>query len=75
MRDPQQMVRTEEVKDTARVAPLVIIPCNEFDKVLVERDTGGSIEDAGVIISIQVSGHKRILGVGHDALTRQLQSK
>lgn len=61
------MVHTQEVQDTAGVAPLVVIPCNELDEVLVEGNAGGSIEDAGVIVSIQVSGDKRILRVGHDA--------
>ena len=61
------MVPTEEVQNTAGVAPLVVIPCNEFDEVFVERDAGGSIENAGMVISIQVGGHKRILRVSHDA--------
>ena len=61
------MVHTQEVQDTAGVAPLIVIPCNELDEVLVEGDTGGGIENAGVIVTIQVSGYERILGVGHDA--------
>ena len=61
------MVHTQEVQDTAGVAPLIVIPCNELDEVLVEGDTGGGIENAGVIVTIQVSGNERILGVGHDA--------
>ena len=55
------MAQTKEIQDTAGVAPLVVIPCNELDEILVEGDAGGSIENARVIVSIQVSGHKGIL--------------
>ena len=64
------MARTQEVQDTARVAPLVVIPCNKFNKTIVEGDAGGGIEDARVIVSIQVSRYKCILRVGYDALIR-----
>ena len=67
MSGQKEIVHTQKVQDTAGIAPLVVIPCNELDKMIIEGDTGGSIEDAGVIVTIQVSGHKRILGVGHDA--------
>lgn len=61
------MAHTQEVQNTAGVAPLVVIPCYELDEMLVEGDTGGSIEDAGVVVSIQISGHERIFRVGHNA--------
>jgi len=35
----------EEIKNTARVTPLVIVPRDQLDKVIVKRDTSGGIED------------------------------
>ncbi len=63
----KKLAHTQEIQHTTGVAPLVVVPCNELDEVLVERDTGGRIKDAGVVVSVQVSGDKSILGVGHDA--------
>ena len=59
--------RTKEVKDTAGVAPLVVVPGDELDEVLVERDTGLGIEDGGVRVAVQVAGDNFVLGVSKDA--------
>ena len=58
---------TQEVQDTTRVTPLVIVPCNELNEVFIESDTGFGVENAGVVVSVQVGRHKVVLGVGHDA--------
>lgn len=63
---------TDQVNDTAGVTPFVIVPCNQLDEVVVEGNAGGGIEDGGVLISVQVSGDKSILGVGEDPWTRLL---
>lgn len=57
---------TDQVNDTAGVSPLVVVPGNELDEVLVEGNTCGSIEDAGVRIAVQVGGDKGVFGVIHD---------
>ena len=53
----------EEVQDTARVAPLVVVPGYKLDKVVVEGDTGLGIEDGRRSVTDQVSGDDLILGV------------
>jgi hypothetical protein len=57
----------EEVEDTAGVAPLVVVPADELDEVVVERDTGLGIEDGGVGVAVHVGGHNLVLGVSEDA--------
>lgn len=59
--------RTKEVEDTAGVAPLVVIPRDELDKVLVERDTGLGVENGAVWVTIQVGGDDLVLGVSEYA--------
>lgn len=38
----------DEVQDPARISPLVVVPCENLGRVLVEDDGGGSVNDAGV---------------------------
>jgi hypothetical protein len=54
----------KEVKNTARVTPLVIVPGDKLDEVLVERDTSLGIKDRGVCVTVQVTGDDFILGIG-----------
>jgi hypothetical protein len=35
----------KKVKNTAGVTPLVVVPGNQLDKVVIERDTGLGVED------------------------------
>jgi hypothetical protein len=58
---------TKEVKDTARVAPLVVIPGNELNEVRVQGDTGLGVEDGGVVVSVEIGGDEIIFAVGQDA--------
>jgi hypothetical protein len=51
-RSPEAL--TEKIQDTARVAPLVIIPGNKLDEVVVESNTCLSIEDGRVGVAIQI---------------------
>jgi hypothetical protein len=52
-RSPEAL--TKEIQDTARVAPLVIVPGNKLDEVVIESNTCLSIEDGRVIVAIQIS--------------------
>ena len=57
----------DEVEDTAGVAPLVVVPADQLDEVLVEGDTSLGIEDGGVVVAVQVTGNDIVLSVGEDA--------
>ena len=61
------MTLTKKVNDTARVAPLVVIPRHKLDEVVVERNAGLSIEDGGVGVTIQIGGDDVVFRVGEDA--------
>lgn len=57
----------QEVEDTAGVTPLVVVPGDELDKVVVERDTGLGIEDGGGGVAVHVGRDNLVLGVSQDA--------
>ena len=57
----------DEVKDTAGVAPLVVVPGDELDEVVVEGDTGLGVDDGGGSVAVHVAGDDIVLGVGEDA--------
>lgn len=63
----------DEVKDTARVSPLVVVPRDELDKVVVQGDTSLSIENGGVVVSVQVGRDNLILSVAENALELSLR--
>ena len=57
----------DEIAHAARVAPLVVVPADELDEVLVERDTGLGVEDGRVGVLVHVGGHDLVFGVRNDA--------
>jgi hypothetical protein len=57
----------QEVQDTAGVAPLVVVPADELDKVLVERDAGLGVEDGRGVVALEIARDDLVLGVGEDA--------
>ncbi|KAK8923190.1 hypothetical protein VCV18_007252 [Metarhizium anisopliae] len=58
----------KEIEDTAGVAPLVVVPGDQLDKVLVEGDAGLGVKDGGVGVAVHVGGDNIVLGVGENAL-------
>ena len=64
----------EEVEDTAGVTPLVVVPRDELDEVLVEGDTGLGVENGGVRVAHHIGGHNLVLGVSENACPSQLES-
>jgi hypothetical protein len=60
----------DQVDNTLGVSPFVIVPRNEFDKVVVERDTGLGVEDGGVWVTNEVSGDDSILGIVKNSLMK-----
>src|SRR4051812_49244593 len=59
---------TKKVDDTAGVPPLVVVPGNDLNEVVVEGDSGLGIEDAGSRVADHVAGDDLIFGVLKDAL-------
>ena len=57
-----------EVNNTARVAPLVVVPGDELDEVGVEHDAGIGIEDGGAGVGLEVGGHEGLVAVSKDTL-------
>lgn len=44
----------DEVQNAIAVSPLVIVPSDKLEKVLVQGDTGFGVEDARVRIALHV---------------------
>ena len=57
----------QEVEHATAVTPLVVVPADELDEVLVEGDTGLGIEDGGVRVAVHVSGDDIVLSVGENS--------
>ena len=53
----------QKVEHTARVTPLVVVPADELDEVVVERDTGLCIENGAVCVAPHVRRDDIVLGV------------
>src|SRR5688572_30800069 len=64
----------KEIEDTAGVTPLVVVPGDKLDEVVVERDTGLGIEDGGVGVAVHVAGDNIVLSVSEDALEGTVSS-
>jgi hypothetical protein len=58
----------QEVADTPRVAPLVVVPRDQLNEVLVQLDAGIGIEDGGSGVADEVGGDDVVFGVLDDAL-------
>lgn len=57
----------DEVQDTAGVSPLVVVPGDQLDEVVVEGDTSLGIEDGRGGVTVQVRGDNVVLSVGEVA--------
>lgn len=57
----------DEVQDTAGVSPLVVVPGDELDEVVVEGDTSLGIEDGRGGVAVHVRGDNVVLSVGEVA--------
>jgi hypothetical protein len=58
----------DQVDDALGVSPLVVIPGNEFDKVVVQGDASLGVEDARVRVTNKVGRHDVVLGIVNDTL-------
>jgi len=57
----------KKINDSARIAPLVVVPGDQLDKVGVQRDTGLGVKDARVGVANEIGGNNFVFGIGHDA--------
>ena len=64
----------QEVADTPRVTPLVIVPGDQLDEVLVQLDAGSGIEDGGSRVADKIGGDDSLVGVFENALVLGLGS-
>ena len=62
----------EEIADTARVAPLVVVPGDELDEVLVERDARLRVEDGRRGVAGEVGRDDLLVSVANDTLVSRL---
>lgn len=64
----------DKVTDSSRVSVLVVVPRDELDEVLVERDTGLGVKDGGLGGTNEIGRDELVLGVTQDALEFTLGS-
>ena len=55
-----------EITDSARVTPFVVIPGDQFDKFRIELDSGLSVEDARVCATNTIGRDNFFVGDGQD---------
>ena len=64
----------QEIADTSRVAPLVVVPGNQLDEVLVQLDTGLGIKDGGSRMADEIGRDDVLISVLENALVLALGS-
>lgn len=52
-----------QINDSLRITPFIIVPRDELQKVFVQGDTGGGVENARVGVAYEVGGDDGVLGV------------
>jgi len=57
-----------KLNNTARVAPLIVVPRDELDKVGVEGDASSGVEDGRMRVTDKVARDDRVFRVAEDAL-------
>ena len=57
----------EEVQDSSRVAPLVIVPGHQLNEVIVQRNARFDVDYGGVVIAVQVGRDNVVMGDGQNA--------
>ena len=66
------MINTEHVLDQIQhlvaVAPLVVVPGNQLDKVGIEHDARFRIENGGTRIAQEIGGNNRVFRIAQNAL-------
>ena len=65
----------QEVADTPRVAPLVVVPRDQLDKVLVQLNTGLGVKDRRSRVANEIGGDDILISVLENALVIALGSR
>ena len=60
----------DHLEDFVGIAPLIVIPRNEFDEGRVEGDAGFGVEDRGLSFATEVCADDFLIGVAEDAFER-----
>ena len=55
-----------EIADSARIAPFIVVPSDQLEKVGVKFESSLSVQDEGVLATNTVTRDNLILGDGHD---------
>ena len=58
----------QEITNAPRVAPFVVVPCNNLDELLVQHNTPSCVEDGTSGVADKVGGDHGIFGMSNDAL-------
>jgi hypothetical protein len=58
----------DQVDDALGVSPLVVVPGNKLDEVVVQGDTSLGVKDGRVVVTNKVGGHNVVLGIVKDTL-------
>jgi hypothetical protein len=64
----------KEIDNARRIAPLIVVPRDKFDKVFVQLNAGLGIKDRRSLVSNKVSRHNIFIRVLEDALEIALRS-
>jgi hypothetical protein len=57
----------DEVEHTTAVTPLVVVPADKLDELVVESNTGLGVEDRRVGVAVEIAGDDLVFGVGENA--------
>ena len=57
-------------QDLVGIAPLVVVPGDQFHEGAVQCDAGFGVKHAGVAFADEVGGYDLLVGVGHHAFQR-----
>ena len=64
----------DEVANTARVPPLIVIPRNELDKVRAQLDPSARVKDGRSSVANEIGGEDLVLRALDDALVSNFSS-
>lgn len=62
----------DQVQNTAGVTPLVVVPGDQLDEVVVQGNTSLGVEDGGSGVAVHVGGDNVVLSVSQDTCWRLL---
>jgi hypothetical protein len=61
----------KEVNNSLRVAPFVVVPCDELDETRIQSDSGLGVKDRGIGIADEIGGNDFLLSVVKNSLQKE----